>query len=197
MWIRWIQEYYVKGQDLWQIECPSQAAWVVQKIFAMRKYKPLIGSWDQVLNRDKFMIRKAYKCLRGSHDKVVWKSITCDNNGTPKAMFIAWMALWGKLRTRDIVSKWGVTTDTMCVLCDQADETIEHIFFDYPYSKNIWHTILQWIRTDHLPMKWAEEVKWVAQKSRSKSAFAKTIKLVFVTSIYHVWLERNERVFGK
>lgn len=84
----------------------------------MRKYKLLIGSWDQVFNRDKFMIRKVYKCLRGLYDKVVWKSIICDNNGIFKVMFIVWMVFWGKLRIRDIVSKWGVIIDIMCVLCD-------------------------------------------------------------------------------
>lgn len=46
-------------------------------------------------------------------------------------------------------------------------------------------------------MKWVEEVKWVVQKSRSKSVFVKIIKLVFVILIYYIWLERNERVFGK
>lgn len=91
------------------------------------------------------MMKKAYNIIRGDHDSIAWKSITCDNPGPPKADFITWLALWGKLKTRDILARWGVITDTKCVLCDLTDETAEHLFIPCPYSRSVWQSSLKWI----------------------------------------------------
>lgn len=53
----------------------------------------------------KMMINKVYKFLRRLYEKVVWKSIICDNDGFLKVIFIFWFVLWGKIRIKDVVNR--------------------------------------------------------------------------------------------
>lgn len=48
--VRWIHIYYVKGDNLDDMNCPKQASLVVPKIFAIRRFSTIIGGWDQVIN---------------------------------------------------------------------------------------------------------------------------------------------------
>lgn len=117
LWIKWVHSYYIKGQNIYTMAIPKQASWVIQKIFSMRKYLICIGDWDEVTKARSFMIQRAYRKIRGEIPNVPWRNITCFNPGSPKTLFITWLALHGKLRTKGLLLKWGVVDDRTCVLC--------------------------------------------------------------------------------
>lgn len=60
LWIRWVHAYYVKGKDIDSMECPNQDSWIIKKIFAMRKFQPVVGDWKNVLWQGKCSIKKTY-----------------------------------------------------------------------------------------------------------------------------------------
>lgn len=67
----------------------------------------------------------------------------------PKAQFIMWMLLHGRLLTIDILQKWGMTVDTQCALCHNHEETREHLFVNCEYNKNLWKKIMQWMQHEY------------------------------------------------
>ncbi|XP_059302025.1 uncharacterized protein LOC132053954 [Lycium ferocissimum] len=115
LWIAWIHTYYIKTQLLENMESPKQASWMVRKIFNMRKYWSQQDIRNQVVQKGKFKITKAYRNLRGTVCQVPWKNLTCYNVAEPKHVFILWVALHSKLGTKDRLIQWGLTMDEKCV----------------------------------------------------------------------------------
>lgn len=95
----------------------------------MRKYKPTLGDWGNVVHQGKFIIKKAYKALRGSHQKLAWKSIACNNTASPRSVFMLWLVLRGAIRTKDKLMEWGVIRDGSCCFCNDTTESVSHLFF--------------------------------------------------------------------
>lgn len=189
-----VSAYYVKRLNIATMNTPNQASWVVKKVFSMRRYLATIGSWQQVVQGGKFSIRKTYKLLKGEHNLGPWSSIVCANTVAPRACFITWLVLQGKVRTRDLLVKWGVTTDTICALCSAQNESIPHIFFNCTYSLEIWNSILKWLKYSHQVGSWEEEWLWVSETCKTHDLKAKALKLCFAEMVYHIWLERNARI---
>ena len=52
--------------------------------------------------------------------------------------FVFWKAIKGKLRLKDKLLRWGVISYAPCLLCNQEDENLRHLFFYCPFSKSIW-----------------------------------------------------------
>lgn len=60
-----------------------------------------IGGWDECMKDGKFSISKAYKLLSLAYPKVSWRRAICNNNATPKSMFIIWLLAHQRLSTLD------------------------------------------------------------------------------------------------
>lgn len=43
---------------------------------------------------------------------------------------------------------------------------------------------------------WQLEWQWIAKKCKRKKGLAITLKAVLALTVYHVWIARNERIFG-
>lgn len=142
-----------------------------------------------------FSMRKAYKLLQGDFHKKPRKNLICSSICPPKEKFITWLTLWGKLRTKEALARWNLGIDTTCALCGNHLENLHHLFFDCCVSREIWTKILQWLKITRSIRPWDDEVKLITQKSKGKSPTAVTLKLCFVISIYHIWIETNARVF--
>lgn len=121
--------------------------------------------------------------------------VSLSNLSAPRACFIAWLVLWGKIRTKDLMVQWQVTSDQACELCSTQDEDLPHLFFSYAYSAAVWNAMLHWIHVPHTVLPWQEERGWVERKCKGNSYKAKILKLCFVTTVYHLWMERTDRLF--
>ncbi|XP_059315596.1 uncharacterized protein LOC132066268 [Lycium ferocissimum] len=132
-----------RTKDWLTMEPPREASWMIRKIFHMRKFWPMLASQQQLLDRGKFQIKCAYKMLRGAVTLVPWRGLVCHNVACPKHVFILWLALLGRMRTKDLLLKWGMGINGTCVLCNNQPETIEHLYFECTYSHEIWLRVLQ------------------------------------------------------
>lgn len=52
----------------------------------------------------------------------------CNNRATPKCKFLLWIAAHYRVPTKDWLLKWGLAIDKGCVMCDEVEEIIDHIF---------------------------------------------------------------------
>ncbi|XP_060190500.1 uncharacterized protein LOC132619685 [Lycium barbarum] len=121
---------------------PKQASWMVRKILNMRKYWHTIITSPTLVKKEKFHIQAAYIALRGPVTEVAWSSLICHSVASPRTVFILWLALLGRLRTQDLLIKWGIDVNGTCVLCKNGLETQEHLLFHCYFSKKVWQEML-------------------------------------------------------
>ena len=117
----------------------------------------------------------------------------------PKVEMLVWFMVLGKLNTKDHLAWLNIiNNDTMCcVLCNNHEESIEHLFFSCKYAWQLWCTCFK---------KWM--VNW-AMLVDARSAFESWIVLklsksqrkqwcvCFFAMIWSVWEARNKIIFYK
>jgi hypothetical protein len=83
---------------------------------------------------------------------------------------------------------WNVTNGYTCVLCHahQIEDWI-HLFFDCNFSRRIWSYLqVEWSQGDTI-----EEMFFKARKEFAKSFFFEVV----ILACWHIWKQRNNKVF--
>ena len=83
-----------------------------------------------------FSIKAAYKSLAPNSNKVVWHKLVWYPQFIPKASFILWLAIRGRLGTQDRLHI--SSTNPKCLLCNNQMETHNHLFFNCSVTSSIW-----------------------------------------------------------
>nr|XP_033516233.1 uncharacterized protein LOC108947930 [Nicotiana tomentosiformis] len=146
------------------------ASWMVRKIMTVRKYWQQLGDHSTLVHLGKFQTAAAYKRLRGDVPTVDWKRLVFQNVVEPKQVFTLWMRLHGKLRTKDVILKWGKQVDGLCVFYTIAMETARHMYFDCTFTQEM---------------------------TRGNSARSALLKASFAVVVYAIWIEKNERILQR
>ncbi|XP_070057899.1 uncharacterized protein [Nicotiana tomentosiformis] len=159
LWIQWMHTYYIKQHVIWNVNV-KQASWLTRKILGATKYlnEANIGV-EKVMNAMRYSIRDMYNKLRGEFPKAEWRRLICNNNSSPKCIFIFYLAILGKLYTRDMLITWGILANPSCSLCERGTEDHVHLFFKCTYSATVWRKLLYWIGVNRDVARWNEEVK--------------------------------------
>ena len=138
-----------------------------------------------------FTIRTAWEHIRQSKAPVPWKHIVWFSGNLPKASFILWLAVKRRLGTQDRLHP--LQPGTTCLMCNLQLETHDHLFFECPYSQQLWHTIS--LRgtffTPSIP--WGQLIPWLSSNWKGNSLQMKTNLLFLSITVYHLWRERNNR----
>ena len=50
---------------------------------------------------------------------------------------LGWLIGYSR-ETKDELLEWGLITDAACLLCNHEVETVQHLFFSYPFSRTVW-----------------------------------------------------------
>ena len=70
----------------------------------------------------------------------IWKSWA-----PPRAKFFAWLAFRKRLWTADRRRRHGLEACGPCWLCDQEEETVDHLLVNCSFAKVIWWNTLSWM----------------------------------------------------
>ncbi|KAJ6752481.1 hypothetical protein OIU85_002855 [Salix viminalis] len=83
-----------------------------------------------------------------------------------------------------------------CKLCSSEAETHDHLFFQCRYSAQVWQTITG-RACNHWPsLPWISLLEWTSTRfHRSKNMEDMIGPLLLASSVYHLWQERNSRIF--
>ena len=140
--------------------------------------------------KEKFSTHETWMLLREAYGQCPWAKGIWFSKATPKFSFITCLALLNRLATMDKIARWSLGVDTLCVLCKNAAETRDHLFFDCAYSSQPWaHLTLGILRSDY-SIDWDANVSLISDNSRGvKSTFC--VRYSFQAAVLCV-VERNE-----
>ena len=138
-----------------------------------------------------FSIRSAWEYYRQAKPQVPWWRIVWFSGFLPKASFILWLAVKCRLGTQDRLHQ--LPPNTKCLFCNRQLESHGHLFFECPYSRQVWYHISLKGRFSTPRIPWEQLISWLSIHWRGNSLHLKINLLCFSITIYMLWRERNSR----
>lgn len=80
-------------------------------------------------------------------------------------------------------------------LCTREDESHNYLFFECGFSFQIWDCMIWKCGPQGSPREFKEALEWVSRWRKGKSSQSLVPKLSFSATVYHIWRERNCRIF--
>ncbi|CAN7053383.1 unnamed protein product [Brassica rapa subsp. trilocularis] len=108
-------------------------------------------------------------------------------------MSLAWLMLLNRCPTRDRLLAWGLQTDSLCLLCNRANESRNHLFFSCSYSATVWSHFSARFGVNSQSSSWDDIAHSLLSQSGSKHQIFLSI-LTWQATIYDLWWERNDRL---
>ncbi|KAL0292946.1 UNVERIFIED_CONTAM: putative ribonuclease H protein [Sesamum angustifolium] len=139
-----------------------------------------------------FSTKAVYDIFRNHGPKVGWYSLLLGPCKIPRYSFVLWMAILEKLSTMD--KPWLSHLGGVCVLCGREMETHEHLFFRCNYSRQCIRILKGTVRFTWPNRAWAVDIAWASKRWNGRHSAA-AYRALLATIVYHIWQERNRRVF--
>ena len=84
-----------------------------------------------------------YNAIKHHEPAVPWSKIVWSSRGIPRHNFLTWLLVLNRCPTKDRMLNWGLQTDPACMLCNASAESRDHLFFQCPYSWNLWTALAE------------------------------------------------------
>ncbi|GAV69149.1 zf-RVT domain-containing protein [Cephalotus follicularis] len=84
-----------------------------------------------------FTINDAWRTISPQSTKVEWSKVVWFPRCTLKHSFYVWLVFSNGHRTLDKLFRWGVVTNNKCGFGCGQDESLNHLFFECPYTARI------------------------------------------------------------
>ncbi|XP_058733450.1 uncharacterized protein LOC131605068 [Vicia villosa] len=178
----------------WQVR--ASCSWTVKKMMKCRDDIKDLQYWQDVLQGKQFKTKLLYIAIRGTMNKVEWRHLIMHNLARPRAIFLLWLVLYGKLSTKDRLLKFGISVNPTCEFCNNL-ESIHHLFFECSHVHMVWKGILEWLGVHRSPHGWNEERVWIMSETHKKGWMCQLLKIACAETIYEVWKNRNEKIFSQ
>nr|GEW52257.1 transcription factor VOZ1-like isoform X1 [Tanacetum cinerariifolium] len=151
--------------------------------------------WCSINRRTReFSSSQAWKDFRTSNEEMKWWKVIWFSQNVPRQAFVLWMASKGKLVTQDKLSKWYPGHNRKCSLCLQVEDSHKHLFFECEYSKIVWEKMQMMANVENL--KNLDECMTKLSSLPCKNSIWSIVRrLCIADTVYHLWLERNARLF--
>ncbi|KAM6577364.1 hypothetical protein CsatB_029201 [Cannabis sativa] len=108
----------------------------------------------------------------------------------PTYCFLLWLAVQDRLKTRQRLVRFQIATDAKCILCNESDETTEHLYFCCKYSKECLEQVKAWLGWGATTKSLQEIIRWLNRAKKSK--FRKAVYAAATAAlVYHIWRTKN------
>ncbi|XP_071739438.1 uncharacterized protein [Rutidosis leptorrhynchoides] len=180
-------------------------SWTSRFPMLMNIRPPDMNKEDSVFWRDnhgdliQFSSQVAWESLRPKAPLVSWFSLIWFPQGVSRQAFIMWLLVKEKLKTQDKLKAWDVGSsrhlNDSCALCKTQQDSHDHLFFECPFSMQVWSRVQQNIPLQILSYKWREIMDLLSEVADRQVARVVVSKLLLSASVYFLWQERNARLF--
>ncbi|XP_074307468.1 uncharacterized protein LOC141642529 [Silene latifolia] len=202
LWIAWSKEYVFKNLSCWDLDADTCISPIWQKILHIRdEFADRVGS--RAAAQALFLswsasgvlpLQDVYKIFHGFHPELRWVKPLLDNIVVPKHAVIATLAAHQALATVDNLCKRGLVLVNRCSLCCADAESVRHLFFQCPFSRDLLQQVLVWQGVTRGVLSLKHELYKLAL-CRGTKWRRKVACCALAATIYYIWQERNRRVF--
>jgi len=124
-------------------------------------------------------------------DKVKWARIAWSSLNIPRHSFMTWVLLRNRIPVRARLARF-TNIKTQCQICQEEEETQEHLFYNCKWLKEVWEAIGQWIST---PRQSGQEWLQLLLNCKGPQHQKRIWNAVFTATIYHIRDARNQLIF--
>ena len=146
--------------------------------------------------RKEFSTQKTWDQLREKRSFCNWAQGIWFPQATPKYAFMAWLSVRDRLSTMDKVMKWSQGSDDVCVLCKNAPESRNHLYFECNLSAQVWEFIAKGLLRNSYTTDWSRIIRIISERTREKKSLI-CIRYAFQAVLYALWRERNKVRHGE
>lgn len=182
-------DWLVKYPALLQLEVP----------LIVPNKKDLLKCLDNNLEKVSFIFKNVWESIRKVGLMVEWSKLIWFSQCISKHAFLLRLVYRKSLKTQDRMKIWdgGLNIAIGCLFCHQTLESHNHLFFECPYSKEIWFDVRKFIRMDCIPEVWDAICNHLMTNFKSKEAWSIISWLTIGALVYFIWQVRNARIFTK
>jgi hypothetical protein len=110
--------------------------------------------------------------------------------------FFAWLVSRNRCWTADRLQRRGLPRPAACPLCDQDQETLQHLLLGCVVSREVWAWVLaRWGKLEWMPGVDTEVVPWWSSLSCTRSV-RRDMWTAIILVFWCIWRHRNEVVFN-
>ncbi|GJS20963.1 RNA-directed DNA polymerase, eukaryota, reverse transcriptase zinc-binding domain protein [Tanacetum coccineum] len=145
-----------------------------------------------------FSVSAVWNCIRPRAALVDWYNVVWFANCIPRHAFHMWLVAKRRLKTQDRLRHWDVNGNTMsvhCPLCDGQPDSHEHLFFECVFSKHVWDAMKVLAGLPNVIGSISVIVDVLIPIAQRRTIPSVVAKLVVAACSYHIWEERNVRLF--
>jgi hypothetical protein len=119
------------------------------------------------------------------------------NPNPPKCRFFIWLAAHNRCWTADRLAKKGLNHHEKCLLCDQAEETLDHLLVACSFSRVFWYQLFRKFGLHSLaPLPAVTSLNWWEEVSEVVSGVTrKGLNSLIILGAWTIWIHRNKCVF--
>ena len=103
--------------------------------------------------------------------------------------------IYERLPTQDRVLKWHSDKSMKCALCEEINDSHEHLFFHCKYSSKVWGNAKRASRIVCMDDDWEMILDELIGLPNRKNIWIIVKKIVYAAVVYFLWQERNLRLF--
>lgn len=146
--------------------------------------------------KNEFITSQTWNLIRSRSPVVSWSKGIWFTEATPKFSFITWLAAHNRLATGDRILRWNPQAMSACWLCNLDLETSDHLFFECPYSVEVWRGIVRNLAGLGRYLQWNRLIQVIASGGKGRGINF-LMRYCFQVVTYALWQERNKRRIGE
>ncbi|XP_074283392.1 uncharacterized protein LOC141607942 [Silene latifolia] len=189
LWVKWVHSIYIKQTNWADYEPTFSASWAWRRICAVKdQLKPWMfdDQWRQT-NND-YTVKLGYLWLVDDGIDVTWYPWVKNRLILPKHNFFIWLVAQNHLLTYDRLLRMNIAHCNRCLLCDDGEENIDHLFFQCSFSKQCVRLLEDWLQVC-LPMHGV--IDWWVHLMERSLMMKQVVAAALAHMMYLIWHARN------
>ncbi|XP_013594915.1 PREDICTED: uncharacterized protein LOC106303104 [Brassica oleracea var. oleracea] len=154
-----------------------------------------LWQYSEDSHRQVFNTKRTWNLIRQVHPEVQWHSGIWFQHAIPKYAFCTWLATHNRLTTGDRMAAWNSGINPLCIFCNQAIETRDHIFFNCAFSAEVWSLLMKGLLRSSFTTEWGALLQLTMDTTLDMKSRL-LLRTTLQASVHSVWRERNDRRHG-
>ncbi|KAL9671257.1 hypothetical protein QQ045_008825 [Rhodiola kirilowii] len=171
LWNLWTRAYWTKGVHLWENNKLVNSSWVLHRLAMCKhlssKCVDSVSDDLQWIGEEKgFIVKDTYHTLKAREAEVDWYKLAWNRFNQPRASFNAVLIAQDRLPTKARLRIRGISVPSSCVLCNEEEETRNHLFFCCRISQAICGEVLKFLKVSGVPTLWHLLIPWFKDRNQ-------------------------------